>query len=103
MDTHKKMRELVSALVDGEVSDADLELAFAALLDADGRQAWAAYHAIGDALRDAGGPALSDGFAARLAARLQAEPLPAQQPADVAAAAVAQEAEAAPPPTPAGR
>lgn len=73
MDTHKKMRELVSALVDGEVSDADLELAFAALLGQDGQQAWTLYHQIGDALREAGGAGLSDGFAARLAARIDAE------------------------------
>ncbi|HEY1042634.1 MAG TPA: RseA family anti-sigma factor [Telluria sp.] len=73
MDTHKKMRELVSALVDGEVSDADLELAFAALLEQDGQRAWALYHQVGDAVRAADGAALSDGFAARLAARLDAE------------------------------
>lgn len=73
MDTHKKMRELVSTLVDGEVSDADLELAFAALLGQDGQRAWALYHEIGHAMREAGGTTLSDGFAARLAARLDAE------------------------------
>lgn len=73
MDTHKKMRELVSALVDGELSDADLELAFAALLGQDGQQSWALYHQIGDAVREAGEGRLSDGFAARLAARLDAE------------------------------
>lgn len=73
MDTYKKMRELVSALVDGEISDADLELAFAALLSPDGQLAWSSYHTIGDALREAGGAALSGGFAARLAERLDAE------------------------------
>jgi sigma-E factor negative regulatory protein RseA len=73
MDTHKKMRELVSALADGEVSDADLELAFAALLGRDGQQAWSLYHQIGDALRQADGAALSGGFSERLAARLDAE------------------------------
>ncbi|HEU4851981.1 MAG TPA: RseA family anti-sigma factor [Telluria sp.] len=73
MDTYKKMRELVSALADGEISDADLELAFAALLAPDGQLAWSSYHMIGDALREAGGAALSGDFAARLAARLDAE------------------------------
>ena len=73
MDTQKKMRELVSALVDGELSDADLELAFAALLGQDGQQAWALYHQIGDAMREAGDAHLSDEFSARLAARIDAE------------------------------
>lgn len=67
------MRELVSALVDGEVSDADLELAFAAVLDPDGQRAWALYHQIGDAVRGARAAGLSDGFAARLAAQLDGE------------------------------
>jgi hypothetical protein len=70
MDTHKKIREHISALVDGELSRDNLELAMAALQSADGRQVWHAYHRIGDALRAApvrqlGGPA---GRAARAGA-----------------------------------
>ena len=73
MDTHKKIREHISALADGELSDADLELALAALLAPDGQHAWMAYHHIGDVLRAAPCHELSDGFAERLGARLAAE------------------------------
>lgn len=77
MDTNKKIREYISAFADGELPDADLELALAALRDADGRQAWDLYHRIGDALRSEPGQAeLSPGFAQRLAGRLAAEPVP---------------------------
>lgn len=77
MDTNKKIREYISAFADGELPDADLELALAALREPDGRQAWDLYHRIGDALRSEPGEAeLSAGFAARLAASLDAEPLP---------------------------
>ena len=81
MDTQKKMRELVSALVDGEISDADLELAFASLMSSEGQQAWATYQQIADTLRHPDAPPLSDDFAARLAARLAAEPPPQPEPA----------------------
>lgn len=81
MDTQKKMRELVSALVDGEISDADLELAFASLMSPEGQEAWATYYRIADTLRHPGAPSLSDDFAARLAARLDAEPPPTALPA----------------------
>lgn len=76
MDTNKKIREHISALIDGELPEADLELALAALQGADGRQAWDLYHHIGDVLRAQPAPDLSPGFQARLAARLAAEPLP---------------------------
>lgn len=76
MDTHKKMRVHLSALVDGELSAADLELAMAALHTPDGRQTWDAYYRIGDELRARPTPPLSDDFAAKLAARLDAEPAP---------------------------
>ncbi|MDL2355072.1 MAG: sigma-E factor negative regulatory protein [Pseudomonadota bacterium] len=74
MDTHKKIREHISALSDGELAASDLELAFAALRSADGEQAWNTYHRIGDVLRAQASAELSDEFAARLAERLQAEP-----------------------------
>lgn len=84
MDTNKKNREYISALMDGEIPDADLELAMAALGGPDGEQAWDTYHHIGDILRfDAAsaGAELSAGFAARLAARLAEEPLPGKRAA----------------------
>lgn len=77
MDTNKKIREYISAFADGELPDADLELALAALREADGLQTWDLYHQIGDALRGEPGAAeLSPGFALRLADRLAAEPTP---------------------------
>ncbi|MEO7497141.1 MAG: sigma-E factor negative regulatory protein [Massilia sp.] len=79
MDTHKKIREHISALSDGELSAADIELAFAALQGADGEHAWNTYHRIGDVLRGQAAPELSDGFSARLAARLAAEPPPGKR------------------------
>jgi sigma-E factor negative regulatory protein RseA len=73
MDTNKKIREHISALKDGELSESDIELAFAALNEVDGRQAWEVYHRIGDVMRAQASADLSPGFAARLAARLDAE------------------------------
>lgn len=74
MDTQKTLHENISALADGELSDSARELALAALATADGRAAWQAYHLTGDVLRASADGALSDGFTARLAARLAAEP-----------------------------
>jgi sigma-E factor negative regulatory protein RseA len=79
MDTHKKIREHISALSDGELPASELELAFAALQGADGQHAWNTYFRIGDELRAQATPELSDGFAARLAARLDAEPAPVKR------------------------
>ncbi|MFL6659054.1 MAG: RseA family anti-sigma factor [Massilia sp.] len=81
MDIHKKIREHISTLSDGELSDADLELALAALQSSDGKLTWDTYHRIGDVLRAQATPDLSDGFAARLAARLAAEPAPGKRSA----------------------
>jgi sigma-E factor negative regulatory protein RseA len=74
MDTNKKNREHISALGDGELPETEVELAFAALHSVDGKQAWFTYHHIGDALRAAAAPDLSDRFHAALAARLAQEP-----------------------------
>jgi sigma-E factor negative regulatory protein RseA len=82
MDTNKKLREHISAFKDGELPDADLELALAALHGSDGQRAWDLYHRIGDALRETAVPAMSLDFGARLAGRLDAEPLPAGRPAE---------------------
>lgn len=82
MDTNKKIREYISAFADGELPDADLELALAALRDADGRQTWDLYHRIGDAMRaDPLEAELSPGFTQRLADRLAAEPIPLRRTA----------------------
>jgi len=85
MDTTKKLREQISALKDGALPDADLELALAALQGSDGRQAWDLYHLIGDTLREAETPALSpaqlSSFRARLAERLASEPPPLRRTA----------------------
>ncbi len=74
MDTDKKLREHISALTDGELPDSERELALAALDSPEGQAAWRAYHLAGDALRRTPDAELSDGFSARLAARLAAEP-----------------------------
>ena len=81
MDTYKKIREHISTLSDGELSDADLELAVAALQSADGQQAWSTYHRIGDVLRAQCPPELSDAFADTLAQRLAVEPAPGKRAA----------------------
>lgn len=86
METHKKIREHVSALSDGELSAADQELALAALRSADGQLAWNSYFRIGDELRARAMPALSDSFEAVLAARLDAEAPPLRRAAPAAAA-----------------
>ena len=98
MDTHKKIREHISAFADGASPAADVDLALAALQGNDGRQTWALYHHIGDVLRVDPGPPLSPGFAASLAARLAAEPLPGKR---VGACAGAATAAAEPAPAPA--
>jgi sigma-E factor negative regulatory protein RseA len=81
MDTHKKIREHISALCDGELASADLELAMAALQSLDGQQAWETYHRIGDVLRAQASAELSDTFSSRLAARLAGEPAPPKRAA----------------------
>jgi sigma-E factor negative regulatory protein RseA len=75
MNTKDITREQISALADSECSDAQFKLAFAALRQGDGKADWDIYHQIGDVLRsdDMAAP-LSDSFAARMAARLEAEP-----------------------------
>ena len=87
MDTHKKIREHISSLSDGELPAADLELAFAALQGADGQHAWNTYFRIGDELRAQATPALSAGFAERLAEKLAAEPAHTRRAATAAAGA----------------
>lgn len=73
MDTNETLRAHISALVDGELPQADAELALAALQEKDGKAAWDRYHLIRDTLRATPAPVLSPGFAEQLAARLAAE------------------------------
>lgn len=79
MDTNKKNRERISALSDDALPKEDHELALAALRTDDGMAAWEVYHLIGDTLRTGEAAELSPGFAARLSARLAAEPLHARR------------------------
>lgn len=80
MDTNKKIREHISALADGELSNADLELAFAALRTQDGHRTWEVYHRIGDVLRGQAATDLSPAFSDKLAARLAKEAAPIRRP-----------------------
>jgi len=81
------MRAKISALMDGEIEGAELAASFAALTrrDAAAYEAWCVYHLVGDAL--CGRRPLSEGFTARFAQRLAAEPTvlaPAAAPAQPA-------------------
>ncbi|MCE3605315.1 sigma-E factor negative regulatory protein [Massilia sp. P8910] len=93
MDTPKKVREQISAFSDHELSPSTLP--DAALHSADGQHAWDLYHRIRDAMRDPGGPALSEAFASKLAARLAAEPPPGKRMLRASSAALARRAPAA--------
>jgi sigma-E factor negative regulatory protein RseA len=85
MDTHTRLHETISALVDGELTAGELELAFSALDTPSGRQAWDAYRLIGDVLRsEQCGHALGSEFDARLARRLAAEVAPDEPPVHAA-------------------
>jgi len=66
------MGEQISRLMDGELEGAEADAALRELRSADGVASWTCYHVIGDALRRCGEP--TPGFAARFAARLEAEP-----------------------------
>lgn len=75
MDTKEMTGEKISALVDGELDDEQMEIALAALREKDGKSDWDLYHQIGDVLRsDDMAVSLSPGFGARMSARLEAEP-----------------------------
>ncbi|MBB3121670.1 sigma-E factor negative regulatory protein [Pseudoduganella violacea] len=69
MKKSTQLLEHISALMDGELADADRELALAALTGDEGRAAWHAYHLIGDQLRAAADR--EEGAGAALAARLR--------------------------------
>ena len=67
------MNDKISQLMDGELEGRAAETTIEALRrDGEALDAWRTYHVISDAMRHA--PLLSEGFSARLAARLAAEP-----------------------------
>jgi sigma-E factor negative regulatory protein RseA len=74
MNTKKITREQVSALADGELDPVSEGVKLESLGDKSSREDWELYHRIGDVLRseELAAP-LSAGFAARMAARLEAE------------------------------
>ncbi|WP_395825528.1 sigma-E factor negative regulatory protein [Collimonas sp.] len=76
MNTKEMTQEQISALVDGELSNAYVDMALAALRQTDSRDTWDVYHQIGDILRsDDMALTMSADFSARMAARLDAEPV----------------------------
>ncbi len=67
------MNDRISALMDGELDEKSAAQMIEALTrDAEAVRAWRIYHLVGDAMR--GGLLLSEGFTARVAQRLAAEP-----------------------------
>jgi len=77
MDTKQKTREQISALADGELPDVQIDQALSAMQTADAKADWEIYHRIGDALRsdEVADVSFTEGFSARLAARLESEPV----------------------------
>lgn len=75
MDTENMAQEQISALTDGELADNQIDGVLAALHQPGERTTWEVYHHLGDVLRsEEMAFTFSPGFAARMAARLDAEP-----------------------------
>jgi len=75
MDTKEISREQISALADGELVDAHVSMALAVLRQPEEQVTWDLYHQIGDVMRsEEMAFSLSGGFAAKMSARLDAEP-----------------------------
>ena len=67
------MKEKISALMDGELGQHETRAALDALRgEGEARAAWRRYNLIGDSMRAV--PMLSEGFAARVAAKIEQEP-----------------------------
>ena len=67
------MKSRISALMDGELEAREAGGSIESLgREGEARETWRSYHLIGDAMRDT--PQLSAGFAARVSAKLAAEP-----------------------------
>ncbi|MFZ6644372.1 sigma-E factor negative regulatory protein [Undibacterium sp. TJN25] len=76
MKTELNKQEHVSALLDGELPDAECDALIAGLSGAEGRKVWDMYHRIGDVLRsDDLAVELSADFSSRFSALLEAEPV----------------------------
>jgi sigma-E factor negative regulatory protein RseA len=92
-------QEKISALADGELESSGLDAAFASLRQPEGRKDWDLYHQIGDVLRsEEMAVEMSPDFAARMAAKLDAEPTifaPAAQASKKQSAAVCSKGEMA--------
>jgi len=90
MKTIEMSREQISAFADGELTEAHIDLALAALRQHEAQGTWEIYHQIGDTLRsEEMAFSLSNDFSAKMSARLAAEPLilapqSAQSIADIA-------------------
>ncbi|WP_211462964.1 sigma-E factor negative regulatory protein [Collimonas silvisoli] len=75
MNTKDMTQEQISALADGELSSAYVDMALAALRQTEGRDTWDVYHQIGDIMRsDDMALTMSPDFFSRMTARLDAEP-----------------------------
>lgn len=76
MDANKTKQESISALMDGELSIPELMRELSQCHRVDDRDTWAVYHQIGDVLRSKElAQPFSEGFDARMRARLDAEPV----------------------------
>jgi negative regulator of sigma E activity len=74
MDAARRLQCNISALADGELAMADVELGCAMLATPDGQATWTEYYQIGAAMRSQYcGAELSPAFAVKFAARLAAE------------------------------
>src|SRR5271155_5478451 len=72
----EQIREQVSAFLDGELPDTETELLLKRLTrDGELRDSFGRYALIGEALRGAGSPILTQGFAARLNLAIDGEPV----------------------------
>jgi sigma-E factor negative regulatory protein RseA len=76
MDNRELARERISAFADGECGDVEADIALAALHGKGEKADWEIYHQIGEVLRsDDMAVQMSPDFSARLAARLESEPI----------------------------
>lgn len=76
MNMDKMSREQISALADNELAESRIDGALAALRQPNQQAVWDIYHQIGDVLRSEDmAIAMRPDFAARMAARLEAEPV----------------------------
>ena len=75
MNTRNMTQEEISAFADGEMTDAQINAILGVLRTPHGRDAWDAYHQIGDVLRsDEMAFDMSPAFSAKMAMRLREEP-----------------------------